>query len=275
MKNSTLMLHVGAYKADRDQIYNVHTPAHSGTHYPVSHAHLLEQVERHIGLAGYTVAQAAFGLQDQGDILDANFFGLIELDCEDEARNGYGLTIGLRNSHSRKFAASIAIGSRVFVCDNLAFSGEVKIARKHTLNIRRDLPQCVSAAVGRIAEQRVQQADRIEAYKRKQLTIEQSDHLLIEFMRNRAVPASDIGKVLAEYDAPSHVEHLGHDGQQTVWTLFNAVTEASTKGSNIFGLSRRSQALHGICDSAAGLLGPKALPLRLVGVDDVEFFEAA
>jgi hypothetical protein len=28
----------------------------------------------------------------------------------------------------------------VFVCDNLAFSGEIKIARKHTRFIVRDLP---------------------------------------------------------------------------------------------------------------------------------------
>jgi hypothetical protein len=112
-------------------------------------------------------------------------------------------------------------------------------------------------------------------YKRTELSTAQSDHLLIEFLRSRAVPSSDIGKVLKEYDEPSHVEHLGADGQHTVWTLFNAVTEASTKGSNIFQLSRRSQALHGICDSAAGLLGVRALPTRLEGVEDVEFEEAA
>lgn len=271
---NNLYMHCGGYGADRDAVYNVRTPAPSGGHYPVGHDHLLEQVEKHIASAGYEIVNSAYGLQDAGEIKGANFFGLIEL-AGNEERNGYGLMIGLRNSHNMKFAASIAIGSRVFVCDNLAFSGEVKIARKHTLNITRDLPQCVSAAVGRIADQRIAQAERIEAYKRKELTVAESDHLLIEFLRNRAVPSSDIGKVLKEYDEPSHPEHLGADGQHTVWTLFNAVTEASTKGSNIFQLSRRSQALHGICDSAAGVLAGRTLAARVQDIEDVEFEEAA
>lgn len=269
MNNGKLFLHCGGYKADRDAVYNVRTPAANGNHVPVPHAYLLEQVEKHIEASGYGIAQAAFGLHSKGDVEGANFFGLIELDAQED---GYGLCIGLRNSHAMQFAASIAIGSRVFVCDNLAFSGEVKIARKHTLNILRDLPQCVSAAVGQITDQRVSQATRIEAYKQRVLTQHESDHLLIEFLRNRAVPASDIGKVLSEYDNPRHEEHLGRDGQHTVWTLFNAVTEASTKGSNPFLLSRRTQALHGVCDSAAGVLSRgRTLQAALAQVEDTEF----
>jgi hypothetical protein len=276
MSNGNLILHVGGYHCERDAVYNVATPAAVGGHHPIPHAALLEQVEKHIASSGYGIKQAAFGLHDRPDphakgeiIPGSNFFGLLELDARED---GYGLCIGLRNSHNAQFAASIAIGSRVFVCDNLAFSGEVKIARKHTVHITRDLPQCVSAAVGRITDQRVAQAQRIEAYKRTVLSVEKADHLLIEFLRNRAVNASDIGKVLAEYDNPSHPEHLGVDGQHTVWTLFNAVTEASTKHTNVWQLGRRTQALHGVCDSAAGVLsGQRQLAAALDDVEDVEF----
>ena len=64
------------------------------------------------------------------------------------AQDDYGLVIGLRNSHDKSFPASIALGSGVFVCDNLAFSAEVTIARRHTRFIERDLPRVVHTAVG-------------------------------------------------------------------------------------------------------------------------------
>ena len=82
----------------------------------------------------------------------------------------FGLVIGLRNSHDKSFPSALALGNRVFVCDNLAFSGEIKLSRKHTKNISRDLPGLVTKAVGRLADLRQFQAKRIEAYKAADLS---------------------------------------------------------------------------------------------------------
>jgi hypothetical protein len=54
----------------------------------------------------------------------------------------YTDTVGLRNSHDKSFPIGIAFGSRVFVCDNLAFHGEHVIRRKHTVKAKRELPGC-------------------------------------------------------------------------------------------------------------------------------------
>jgi hypothetical protein len=43
------------------------------------------------------------------------------------------------------------------------------------------------------------------------------------------------------------------DGK-TVWRFFNAVTEAA-KGSGLWALSARTQALHGLLDGEVGLFG--------------------
>jgi hypothetical protein len=40
------------------------------------------------------------------------------------------------------------------VCDNLSFSGEVRLARKHTSRIEADLPALVNRAVGQLGELR-------------------------------------------------------------------------------------------------------------------------
>jgi len=51
----------------------------------------------------------------------------------------YAWIVGLRNSHDKTYPAGLVAGSKVFVCDNLCFSGEVRLSRKHTRHAVRDL----------------------------------------------------------------------------------------------------------------------------------------
>jgi hypothetical protein len=56
--------------------------------------------------------------------------------------------VGIRNSHDKTFPAGLVAGTKVFCCDNLAFSGEVQISRKHTRFAERDLTHLTARAVG-------------------------------------------------------------------------------------------------------------------------------
>jgi hypothetical protein len=58
----------------------------------------------------------------------------------------------LRNSHDKMFPAGVVAGASVFVRVNLSFSGEAKLAGKHTRFIVRDLPGLVAAGIGRMLE---------------------------------------------------------------------------------------------------------------------------
>ena len=60
--------------------------------------------------------------------------------------------VRLRHSHYKTFLAGIVAGSQAFCCDNLAAWEEVKLVRKHTTLIRRDLPRLVQSAVGKLME---------------------------------------------------------------------------------------------------------------------------
>jgi hypothetical protein len=48
--------------------------------------------------------------------------------------DGVNLAVGLRSSIDKSIALQWCCGSRVFVCDNLAFSAETQITRKHNLS---------------------------------------------------------------------------------------------------------------------------------------------
>jgi hypothetical protein len=142
-----LVLHCGAQHVEREAVERAPTPAASQTWVPVPHHRMLEQVEETLAGNGMTVVNQAHALWHDG----MRYFGLLEV-TNGSSREEYGLVIGLRNSHDKTFPAAIALGNSVFACDNLAFSAEVTIARRHTRFIERDLPRVVHTAVGRLSD---------------------------------------------------------------------------------------------------------------------------
>ncbi len=82
-------------------------------------------VKYSLGFYGHEIIREDYGVTPDG----ARFFGVLSLKSE---YGDYSDTVGLRNSHDKRFPIGISFGSRVFVCDNLAFSGDRVIRRKHT-----------------------------------------------------------------------------------------------------------------------------------------------
>jgi hypothetical protein len=239
-----LSLHCGSNAVERNQLALVPTPKATETWYPIPHAALLGQVEDQLKRNGLDIVHQAHALGHDGD----RYFGLLEVRNGDAAHD-FGLVVGVRNSHDMTFPAGLVIGSHVFVCDNLAFSGEIRIARKHTRFIDRDLPQLVEVAVGRLAEQRHKQEVRFLSYKQTELADRGAHDLVIQAMDARVLPVTRIPDVLNEWRHPKHPEFAE---SKTVWRLFNCFTEIA-KGS-LDRLPRRTQALHGILDTHCGLL---------------------
>jgi hypothetical protein len=150
-------------------------------------------------------------------------------------------------TYDKSFPAGIVAGANVFVCDNLSFSGEIKIARKHTRFILRDLPFLTERAIGRLMERWHHQDQRIGAYKAKNLSNSSAHDLIIRSTDVRACTPRQIPTILREWRNPRHEEfHV-----RTLWTLFNSFTEV-LKG-NLNELPKRTEALHGLLDSYVGL----------------------
>jgi uncharacterized protein DUF932 len=240
-----LVLHCGARHVERQMVEEAVTPSASSTWVPVPHHRLLEHVESTIRGSGLAVINEAHALWREG----LRYFGLMEV-ANGEAHSDYGLVIGLRNSHDKSFPAAIAMGSAVFVCDNLAFSAEVTIARRHTRFIERDLPRIVHTAVGRLTDLRGQQDERIQSYKETELEDAAAHDLVIRAVDANVLPVTQVPDVLKEWRSPSH-DQFAADGK-TVWRFHNAITHV-WKGRNLAALLRRSQALHGLLDPVCRL----------------------
>ena len=243
-----LYTHCGSRRVDREDIENCPTPPRTSTWVPIAHHNLLRQVERTLNGGGMRVISEAHALSADR----ARYFGLLEV-VNGRQHGDYGLVLGLRNSHDKTFPAALAVGSGVFVCDNLAFSGEVTIARRHTLFIERDLPQLVDRAIGQLGDIRGLQDQRIQRYKARRLSDMRAHHLVIQALEARVIPTTALPRVVREWREPSHREFS--EGGRTAWRLFNAFTEA-LKGRSLDALPRRTQALHGMLDVVCGGVQP-------------------
>ena len=247
-KRANLVLHAGAAVASRDDVAAIHTPEPTDTWMPISHISLIEQVELALKASNLRVVGQAHSLTREGN----RYFGLMEI-MNGQVSVDYSWVLGLRNSHDKSFPGSLVAGANVFVCDNLSFSGEIKLTRKHTKFIWRDLPQMTERAIGRLVSKWHDQDKRIEAYRGFEISDPKAHDLVIRSVDVGALAPSRIPNVLREWRKPQHVEFE----PRTLWSLFNSFTEVLKGG--LIALPKRTEALHGLFDSTAGLAGAEAI----------------
>jgi hypothetical protein len=238
------MVHAGGLKVDRAQVDLIKTPASTETWHPIPHKRFIDGVITSLDRSGLHVVSEAHAIGREG----ARYFGMFQLKNGHNPKD-YSLVVGLRNAHDKSFPAGMVVGSGVFVCDNLAFSGEIEIGRKHTVHIERDLPNLIQAAVGGIGALRERQDERIETYKRFEMSDTQAHDIVIQALDNRIAPVTYIPAILKEWRTPRHQEFAE---KQNGWRLFNAFTEI-LKESSLFDRPRATQALHGLMDTACGV----------------------
>ncbi len=212
----TLCLHAGANPVEYDALRALETPPSTATHVPIPHFRVVDLISHALGYYGHTVTEQHFGLTPDG----MRFFGVL---CLKSDYTGYNDMVGLRNSHDRKFPVGVSFGSRTFVCDNLAFSGDHVIKRKHTINLKRDLPGLIGEIIEPLAIQREAQKITYDRYRDTALTDDRADQAIMKMYRNQVIGVQKIADVLSQWENPAH-----DWGDKTGWRLFNASTFALT-----------------------------------------------
>lgn len=241
MKLCNLCLHAGAAEVPRAALVAVPTPAPTETWRPLAHEEFVRRVVWEMPRYGLDVVQEVHALTYDG----SRYFGLVQVAREGLEHSDYSLIIGLRNSHDKSLPAGLVAGSQVYVCDNLAFSGEVQLARKHTPNIMRDLPSLVGDALGRLLTMFKTQDERVQRYKNTRLSDAAAHDLCVRALDARAICASKIPALLHEWREPRYPEFK----PRNLWSFFNATSEVMKNALHL--LPKRSQAIHQLCDQYA------------------------
>ena len=214
---SQLILHRGGWEATKADLASVLVPEATDSYIPVPYGRFVEEVELHVPRFGLRIVSEQFALGRQG----MQMFGVLTC-ANGHANQDFALVIGLRNSLDRSLAAELLAGSKVFVCDNLAFSGEVKASRKHTVHIFRDLPDLIYRMLSKVQVMQERTVAEIATMKARSLESKEADHLMVESIRANAMPASLLPKVLERWEKPYQPELF--EGRNA-WLLFNAFTE--------------------------------------------------
>jgi len=263
MTKLNLLMHCGGSHVDVQQIHDTQTPDATETWHPVPHQALLTHVRKHLEDGGLEVVEEAHGLSADR----MRYFGMLQVTPaltpmekmfghkwphrnKIESEDDFSTVVGIRNAHDQSFAINLAIGGGVFVCDNLCFDGEIRVARKHTRHVMRDLERLTAEAVGKLVAKQHDLAARYQRYQQTEIGDSQANDLLIRCLQARALPATKIPGALKEWQTPRHPEFAS---QKTVWRLFNAITQ-QYHGSNPTVILRRSLPLQGVMDQACSLV---------------------
>jgi hypothetical protein len=212
----TLMLHAGANPVDYAGLRELETPVATDTHVPVPHFRLVDLIFHSLGYYGHEIVQQDFGVTPDG----MKFFGVLTLRSP---HTGWSDVVGLRNSHDKSLPVGVSFGSSVFVCDNLAFSGDFVIKTKHSAKLKMRLPGLIGELIEPIAEQREGQQKKLLGYQETALTDELADHAIMSMYREGVINLQRIADVHDQWQAPTH-----DWGDKTAWRLFNAATFALT-----------------------------------------------
>jgi hypothetical protein len=211
------MLHCGGKLVSVEELEQLRAPPPEGRWYPVAHGQVRNRVRDTLEAAGYQVRKEQLAVARDG----RQFFGVMDL-ATPVSGDQVSLSVGIRNSVDKTFPLGFCAGSRVFICDNLAFRSELLVRRKHTLNGERRFHHAIAEAVSQLASFRDEEARRVEVLQHTELSDVLADALILRAWERGVILTHHIPRVVEEWRKPSHEEFAGRNA----WSLFNAVTAA-------------------------------------------------
>ena len=217
-----------------EELAAIPLPKETRSYKPVSHqalAIMLSTIASDL-LPEFELVNMQFGLARDG----AQMFGIHTFK---NGSSAMGLSIGFRNSYDKSLSVGLAVGSTVFVCDNLCLSGEVNVLKKHTLNVVASIESLALSAIYKSRSAFNQIQEDAEVMKGIPLSDDDAYRTIGLLYGNGILTPRQIPVVKNEWLKPSHDDFEGRN----VWSFYNACTE-SLKSSPPQSIMERHLMLH-------------------------------
>jgi len=214
MSNGTLINHCGAKLVTKGDLELIPAPPPTATWFPIRHLDVLESVEETLDKANFGIKSCHFSVSKQGQ----RFFGV--LDLKSSLTNGVSLSVGIRNSNDKTFPIGFCIGNRTFVCDNLAFSSEVVISKRHTRFGEDRFREGIANTVAKLVDYQRLEAKRVEQFQRQSLLDHQAESLILRAWDKKLIGTRMLRPLLNEWRNPSFEEFE----DRTAWSMLSAYT---------------------------------------------------
>jgi hypothetical protein len=218
----TLCLHRGGVRHTRDELATLPTPDPTDTWKPIPHYDLVSSLVEGLQKHDIQITREAYATSGQDH---ARFFGVLDLVIPGLAQPDYAMALGIRGSNDRSMAIQATAGARVFVCDNLAFSGDsgtIVLRKKHTS--RLDLSAVVPPAIDAYLDRAGQFVLDIEQMKSLELSEARAKEVVYNaFIREHVMPLRYLPEVHRLYFDDQ--EQRDKFDARSMWSLHNAFTE--------------------------------------------------
>jgi hypothetical protein len=189
-ETSTLFGYAGR-TINRDELALVPTPPVTATHQPVPHHEIVQALAETLGFSHIGVVHNEYAVSPDG----MKMFGVLDLETE---MHGARFSIGLRNSHDKSMRLALTCGYRVFVCSNMAFSGDfTPVLAKHSKSF--SLVDAISVGVDRMQRNFEPMRKQVEAWRQAKLTDVTAKMIIYEAF------------IESELEAPKHLARRVHD----------------------------------------------------------------
>ncbi len=236
-----LLTQCGSQRCSLEQLLTIPEPKKTRTYTPLNHYDFAVNVLTIASdiLKGYRFDGDAYALSSDGQ----QMFGVITYrKISPRPGEELKLAIGIRNSHSKVFAASVVIGSTVLVCDNLAFSGDIKVMRKHQgEHMHEDLHDQIVTALYKSQHNFHQISQDVQAMKSRSMSQREKYEYIGMITGEGILSPTQSSAAFRELWKPSHEEFTVN----TLWAGYNCVTEA-LKSSPVDKIIQRHSALHSL-----------------------------
>jgi hypothetical protein len=227
MMSATLITHCGGKKVTYQDVWAVQTPQPEGRYHPVDYGELLQMVEDMADATlGLSVKSVELGLAREGK----QMFAAYTFESEGES----GLSIGVRSSHDKSLSVGVCAGARVFVCDNLAFSGEtMNVVRKHTTNVWGDVRDKVASGLAQAGFAHDLLRHNWEQMKGISLSRDEGFGLLGRALGHDVVKPQQATRALRAWKGEFAEESPFPQHGQTLYGIYQSLTEGAKQGSAI------------------------------------------
>lgn len=210
----------GATILKREQLKNIPAPEPTPTWKPIRHYDLITTLDNVLKKKGIEIQKEELAVQQNGAI----FFGVLDLKSDMRTQE-YNSSLGIRASNNKRIAIQIAVGARVFVCDNLVFTGDmIALSRKHTskLSIEEELSNVMNTFSERFEH------FSEEVAKMKSILLHQNkikEFIFDIFIRKNLLPIRLMKTVAGQFFEPEFEEFK----EPNLWSLHNSFTYAARK----------------------------------------------
>ena len=239
-----VLSHTQSHLVSRAELLTIPSPIGTPTWKPIAHGDLIQAIDRQLMVRGIRIQKELFAIQREG----ARLFGVLDLALEESEE--FCAAMGIRTANDKTMALEIAVGIKVFVCDNLCFSGDlIALRRKHTA--RFNLNADISIAIDRYQEHLTTLRGQINGLRERALEDQEAKLLIFEVFAQEILPIRFFPWVTSAYFKP-HPEVMPDCQPRTYWGMHNAFTRAiremalapafaaTTKLGRFFGLGKET-----------------------------------